>query len=86
MSENTLHFNVNDPVWFYDINNAPDPHPAPGIVTAVNGETDYDIEITLSDNSIRAERHVGPQEPAVDPEPSPSVRWIELRVIDPGEL
>jgi len=74
-----LYFSVGDPVWFYDIEEPADPHPAPGVVTNVNG-ADYDVEITLADLSTRIERHVGPQEPG----PSPSVRWIELRAIEPG--
>ncbi len=69
----TLYFNVGDPVWFYDI---ADPNPAPGVVTAVNGENDFDVEVF---GETRTEKHVGAQIPAIDPDPSPSVRWIELR-------
>lgn len=80
----TLYFNVNDPVWYYDTESPTDPSPAPGVVTAVTGEADFTVEITLADLSAETRKHVGPQEPAVDPDPSPSVRWIELREREMG--
>lgn len=80
----TLYFSVGDLVWFHDTENPTDPNPAPGVVTAANGENNFTVEITLADMSTRTEEHVGAQVPAVDPDPSPSVRWIELREREPG--
>lgn len=81
-----LYFNVNDPVWFYDTEEPTDPYPAPGVVLEQTGENDFKVEITLPDMSTRIVKHVGAQQPAVDPDPSPSVRWIELREREVGEL
>lgn len=80
------YFSVADLVNYYDTENPTDPYPAPGVVTAANGENDFNVEISLSDGSTRIEKHVGAQVPAVDPDPSLSVRWIELRDRDAGEL
>lgn len=58
--------NEGDPIWFTNNNDAPDPNPAPGIVTAVHAGAAIDCEITLSDNSTRIEANVNAPDPAVD--------------------
>lgn len=80
-----LIFSINDPVNYYDTENPTDPNPAPGVVTAVLSADKFEVEITLA-GGVMDTVVAGAQEPAVDPDPSPSVRWIEPRVVEPGEL
>lgn len=82
----TFYFAVPELVWLYDTETPTDPNPAPGVTTSETGENDFTAEITLADNSTRIIKHVGAQIPAVDPDPSPSVRWIERRDREAGEL
>lgn len=74
----THYFSVTDLIWLYDTENPTDPDPAPGEVTAETGENSVTVEITEA-GGTRTVKHVGAQQPD-------SVRWIELRDRDAGEL
>lgn len=88
MASNPLLFSVTDLIWFYDTNEGADPNPTPlpGIVTVDEGDGLYKIEATRPDTTTFEVEHVGAQIPAVDPDPSPSVRWIEKRSSEGGPI
>ncbi len=90
MASNPLLFSVPELIWFFDTNEGagpnPNPTPLPGVTTLDEGEGLYTIEVTRPDTTTFEVEHVGAQEPAVDPDPSPSVIWIEKRSSEGGDL